>query len=292
MDLPRRLEDYPEAVQLLLIDLYQRAVSRLTEVVERHGLNPGLCLALARERIALLAEATEPVVTAMAAAATPVACARGCGWCCTLTIQASPDEVFALISHLAESLAPEDLAALQARALAADARGHGHAPSARHSLRIFCPVLDPASHDCLGHVARPGGCQGYLSLDLAQCRADHALPSQPIAQPAAAALLRDTVAAARDTVLERAGARLQSLELTAALVAAWADPDAETRWLGGSPVLETATSIDNPLGTTARVPPDEARRTPLASSGSTDFKTPGGAMHRARRRSSWPPAGS
>src|SRR5580700_2240266 len=100
MDLPRRLEDYPEEVKLFLTDLFQRASGRLQAVVERHGLRPGLSLAIAQERIAILDEAMRPVVEAMAKAATPVACARGCGCCCTLTIQANPDEVFALTDYL------------------------------------------------------------------------------------------------------------------------------------------------------------------------------------------------
>jgi len=246
MDLPRRLEEYPEEVQLFLRDLYQRAVVRLRAVVAEHGLRPGLSLAIARARIQLLDEEMRPIDEAMARAGKPVACARGCGCCCTLTIQASPDEVFALKDELERELPPAALATLQERAASADARGHGVAPLARQRLRIFCPVLDPASHDCLGHRARPSGCQGYLSLSLAQCQADHADPPQTVEQPFVAGLLRDAVAAARDAVLEAAGAPLQSLELTAALVAAWAAPDAEARWLGGETVLETASSVENP----------------------------------------------
>ncbi len=246
MDLPRRIEDYPEQVQLFLTDLYQRATARLSDVVARHGVRPGLSLAIAAERIAILDAEMLPIIEAMAKARTPVACARGCGCCCTLTIQASPDEVFALKDQLERSLALAELAALRARAVAADGRGHGVAPLARHRLRIFCPVLDPTTNDCLGHVARPSGCQGYLSLNLGQCQADHANPSQPVEQPVAAGLLRDVVAAARDEVLAAAGAPRQSLELTAALVAAWAEPDAEARWLSGQAVLEAAASVDNP----------------------------------------------
>jgi hypothetical protein len=246
LDLPRRIEDYPEEVQLFLTDLYQRATAQLAAVVARHGMRPGLSLAIAAERIALLDAEMQPVVAAMALAKTPVACARGCGCCCTLTIQVSPDEVFALKDQLERSLPPAELAALKARALAADARGHGVPPLLRHRLRIFCPVLDPATHDCIGHVARPSGCQGYLSLSLRQCQADHDQPSQPVEQPVAAGLLRDIVAAARDEVLATAGAPRQLLELTAALVAAWAEPDAEARWLGGAAVLEAASSVDNP----------------------------------------------
>lgn len=249
MDLPRRLEDFPEEIQLFLTDLYRRARQRLDAVVAAHGQRPGLSLAVAAERIAILDEAMSPVVEAMAKAATPVACARGCGCCCTLTIQASPDEVFALKDYLERSLSPDDLAALKARALANDTQGHGMAPLARHRLRLSCPVLDPASQECLGHAARPSGCQAYLSLSLRQCLADHWTPPQAIEQPVAAGLLRDAVAEARNASFEAAGAPRQSLELTAALVAAWADPDAEARWLAGETVLVTAASVDNPSGT-------------------------------------------
>jgi hypothetical protein len=246
LDLPRRIEDYPEQVQLFLTDLYQRASARFAAVVAHYGRRPGLSLEIAAERIAILDQEMQPVVAAMTKAATPVACARGCGCCCTLTIQASQDEVFAVQQYLERHLAPADLAALKARVLAADARGHGLPPVVRHGLRIFCPVLDPATQECLGHAARPSGCQAYLSLNLAQCQADHENPPHAIEQPVAAALLRDIVAAAHDTVLNEVAAPQRSLELTAGLAAAWAQPDAEARWLAGETVLETAMSVDNP----------------------------------------------
>ncbi len=246
MDRPRRLEGYPPEIHDFLRELYRRAADAFRAVVAQHGMRPGLSLVLARERIWVLDAAMQPVTEAMARAGTPVACARGCGCCCTLTIQATPDEVFALKDELERSLSPAALAALKARAVAADARGHGLTPLARHRLKLFCPVLDPATQECLGHAARPSGCQAYLSLNLAQCQADHANPSQPVAQPVAAGMLRDAVGAAGEVVLEDAGAPRQSLELTAGLVAAWAEPDAEARWLRGETVLDSASSTDNP----------------------------------------------
>jgi hypothetical protein len=188
-----------------------------------------------------------PVFEAMARAATPVACARGCGSCCTLTISVTPDEVLALIQELKVVLAPPALAALAGRVAANDLLGHGLAPLVRHRLRLFCPVLDPGSQSCLGHAARPNGCQGYLSLNLAQCRADHLDPPQRVTQPVAAGLLRDTVAAARDAALMAAALSAAPLELTAALAAALADDGAEARWLAGGIIFECASSIDNPL---------------------------------------------
>lgn len=246
MDLPQRLEDFPEEIKLFLTDLYRRAEARLAGVIAAHGKRPGLGHALARARIGLLDAEMTPVFEAMARSATPVACARGCGSCCSLTISVTPDEVLALIHELRAMLTPPALAALAERVAANDRLGHGLAPLVRHRLRLFCPVLDPDSQSCLGHAARPNGCQGYLSLNLAQCHADHLDPPQRVTQPVAAGLLRDTIAAARDAVLSAQGLSAAPLELTAALAAGLADDGAEARWLAGESIFERASSIDNP----------------------------------------------
>jgi len=140
------------------------------------------------------------------------------------------------------------VAAIKARALAADARGHGMEPLARHREKIACPVQDSATMECLGHAARPTPCQGYLSLDLKRCEAVHDGTGQDVPQPTAANMLANVVSHTRSYALEDAGAPRQSLELTAALVAAWADPDAERRWLAGETVLPGAASYRPPAG--------------------------------------------
>ncbi|HVJ55035.1 MAG TPA: YkgJ family cysteine cluster protein [Aliidongia sp.] len=231
---------FSEAERAYLTAVGERAMARLDAVPSKHGKRPGLALALAAERLAALGDEMAPIFPAMAAAGTPVACAKGCGSCCTLTIDTTPDEVFGLIRHLEASLPPDALAALKERARTADAQGHGVPALARHRLKISCPVLDPETQDCLGHAARPTGCQGYLSLNLARCLANHETSAELIPQPTVAALLRDIVLEARRRVLAAAGLATPALELTAALVAAWADPAAEQRWLDGESVLGEA----------------------------------------------------
>jgi Fe-S-cluster containining protein len=234
--------DLPEEAQQFLLGVYERAKARLEGVIRRHGMRPGLSAAIAEERIAILDSEMRPVFPALELAGTPVNCARGCGVCCTLTIDVTPDEAFALVGYIERTLPAETVAEIKTRALAADARGHGLEPLARHSRKIACPVQDPATMACLGHAARPTPCQGYLSLDVKRCEAVHAGTGQDVPQPTAANMLTNVVSHTRSYALEDAGAPRQSLELTAALVAAWADPDAERRWLSGETVLTEASS--------------------------------------------------
>jgi len=238
--------DLPPEAQAFLQGVYERAKTRIEALIARHGMRPGLSAALATERIAILDGEMRPVYPALEAAGTKVACAKGCGFCCTLTIDVTPDEAFALVDYLERTLPAEAVAAIKARAVAADARGHGMEPLARHGQKIACPVQDPATKQCLGHAARPTTCQGYLSLDVKRCEAVHDGTGQDVPQPTAANMLTNVVSHTRSYALEDAGAPRQSLELTAALLAAWADPDAEGRWLAGETVLPDAASYQSP----------------------------------------------
>jgi len=243
MSKERRIADLPEPEQAYLRTVYERAKARFEAVVASHGVKAGLARAIATERVAVLDEALAPVFHFMAQAETPVACAKGCSCCCTTTVPVSPDEIFALVEHLAATLSPEVWAAVEVRARANNALGHGVPSVERHQMRLFCPVLDPATGSCLGHGARPVACQGYLSLDLARCEADYADTPRQIPHPWAANLISRIVDDTRTEVLEAAGLKTAALELTAALVALCDDREAETRWLEGAAVLETAPYI-------------------------------------------------
>lgn len=238
--------DLPDEAQQFLRGVYERSKKRLEALIQCYGMRPGLSVAVAEERLAILDSEMRPVFPALEAAGSKVACAKGCGVCCTLTIDVTPDEAFALVDYLERNLPADTVAEIKARAAAADARGHGMEPLARHRLRIACPVQDPVTMACLGHAARPTPCQGYLSLDVKRCEAVHAGTGEAVPQPTAANMLTNVVSQTRSYALEDAGAPRQSLELTAALVAAWADPDAERRWLAGERVLTQAASHATP----------------------------------------------
>ncbi len=234
------IEDLPAADRAYFRAVYEQAEARFTEIVVAHGIRPGLSRALAAARVALLDEHLAPVHAMMADAGTPIVCGKGCAWCCSTTVEATPDEVFALIDHLERTLDPAALAALRERARAGDRQGHGLASIERHKLRLFCPVLDPESRACLGHAVRPAPCQGYLSLDLPRCEADYREPPGRIKQPRFAFLITSVIDGTRNAVLGDFGLRGGGLELTAALVAAWSRRDPEQAWLDGEDLFAGA----------------------------------------------------
>jgi Fe-S-cluster containining protein len=230
----------PEADQQILIDVHFRCRAVIEDALDAHGAEPGLGTAIATARIAYLEQELQPVVESMDRAGTPIDCRRGCSSCCTLMVEITPDEAFALTRHLEATLDAETLAQVKIRAREVQRRQRGLSSEQRHALRLFCPVLDRATGACMGHPVRPAPCQGYLSLDRKRCEADSLGPPTPILQPAAADLIRDAVTSARTIVLEDAGLDQSRVELAHALVEAWSDPDSEQRWLAGAAHLDTS----------------------------------------------------
>ena len=222
-----------EANQRWLIDVHSRARVVVKNAIDAHGCAPGLSSAVIRARIAFLDSELQPVVAAVERAGTPVDCRRGCSSCCTLKVEITPDEVFALVAELEAGLDAESLADVKRRAKEVDQRGRDLPPWERYLLRLFCPVLDRVSGACRGHAARPAACQGYLSLDRLSCEASSRGEQKTILRPLASDLIRDAVMTAQFIVLREAGYDQSRIELSAGLAAAWADPAAEQRWLTG-----------------------------------------------------------
>lgn len=232
----------PEATQRWLIEVHSRARTVIKDVLERHGRAPGLGSAIARARVAFLDSELRPVIAAVAAAGTPVDCRRGCTSCCTLKVEITPDEVFALVGQVEATLDAASLAEAKSRAVAVDQRGRDLPPGERYLLRMFCPVLDLASGACRGHAVRPAACQGYLSLDHRRCTASSLGEPATIPSPVASGLIRDAVMSAQIIVLQEAGYDQARIELCAGLAAAWADPTAERRWLAGGQAFPPVSS--------------------------------------------------
>lgn len=240
---PVSIVDLPPAFQDYVKGVYERANAVIGGTIARHGMVPGLSAVLAVERVAVLAAELAPVAELVASGGSQIACRKGCAFCCSHTVDVTPDEAFAIADYLASHLEAADLAAVKARAAAADAALHGLPPVARHAKRIFCPVLDPATASCLAHPVRPNACQAYLSVDLAKCEADHMDPPQPVEQPTVAPMIASVVDRTRSFALADAGAPTLSLELIAALLAIWAEPEAEARWLAGAEIFPGARSF-------------------------------------------------
>jgi Fe-S-cluster containining protein len=232
----------PDDTQRWLIDIYSRACIAIKDALARHGRAPGLGVAIARARVEFLESELQPVVEAVARAGTPVDCRRGCTSCCTLKVEITPDEVFALVAEVEATLDAKSLAEVKARAVEVDRRGGSLPPGERYLLRMYCPILEPGSGACRGHAVRPAGCQGYLSLDRRRCDASSLGAPATILSPVASGLIRDAVMSAQIIVLQQAGYDQLRVELSAGLAAAWSDPAAEQRWLAGGRAFPSISS--------------------------------------------------
>jgi Fe-S-cluster containining protein len=226
-----------------LMGVHDRARAAIRQVLSTHGRAPGLARAIARARVALLDRELAPLVDAMEKAKTPIDCRAGCSSCCTLKVEITPDEAFALMAELDDNLDAVALDDARARASENDRRGRDLPPKQRQLLRLFCPVLDRATGACRGHAGRPAPCQGCLALDRKCCEAASRGEEVPIVEPVASGLIRDAVMAAQVIVLEDAGFDQTRIELSAGLLAAWADPAAEQRWLGGHRAFPAPASV-------------------------------------------------
>jgi Fe-S-cluster containining protein len=233
-----------DADQRWLVDVHSRASAVIKDALDLHGRAPGLSSAIARARVGFLDGELQPVVAAVERAGTPVDCRRGCSSCCTLMVEITPNEVFALVAELESTLDPESLTEAKRRAQEVDQRGRKLPPWERFLLRLFCPVLDRTSGACRGHAVRPAACQGYLSLDRLSCEASSLGEQKTILRPIASDLIRDAVMSAQFIVLQDAGYDQTRIELSAGLAAAWADPAAEPRWLAGSQAFRHSPSYD------------------------------------------------
>lgn len=230
----------PEETQRWLIEVHGRARGVFETALDLHGRTPGLGSAIARTRIAFLDRELAPVIDAVAQAGTPVDCGRGCASCCTLKVEVTPDEVFAVAAELESTLDAKAMTSLKSRAAEVDRKGRDLPPGERYLLHLYCPVLEPDSLACLAHAVRPAACQGYLSLDRRRCDASAAGEKIEIPSPVASGLIRDAVMSAQIIVLREKGLDQTRGELSAGLLAAWADPEAELRWLSGESAFPAA----------------------------------------------------
>ncbi len=174
-------------------------------------------------------------------AAVPIACQKGCHWCCHLKVSVTAPEVFWIAAYLRREAPPSQLSAVSERAarLAQDPRIFSS--DAKAEAHIPCPLLSDRGA-CSVHAVRPLTCRGYTSTDAEVCRrmldddSELVTVNEPLARELAAVSLGLLAG------IGAAGLQGELLELTAALHIALAEPDALPRWLAGEPVFAAALS--------------------------------------------------
>ena len=173
----------------------------------------------------------------------PVACAKGCAWCCATRVAATPPEVLALARHLRERIEPAPRAALAARVVDAGTALTGLDDAARAASRRFCALLG-ADSACSVYAARPLACRGVMAFDASACKANHEGSLPEVTYYGAPLQIRMAIQLPLMAALRRGRLAWRLADLPVALAAALARDDAEAAWLAGEDVFAAAALPD------------------------------------------------
>lgn len=178
----------------------------------------------------------------------PLACSKGCDYCCHFPVNVSVPEVVAIIDYVERHFSPSQQQALGERIrekrrallqLTADQRRH---------TNIRCPLLKEDGC-CSVYRVRPLGCRGFNSTDVEACRRRFEQPDKDISNPA----FGYNVFAARGVAqgvrlaLKDAGLEPLQLDLIKALHLFWDDPSGVVKkWRKkGTRAIKSAVAFDS-----------------------------------------------
>jgi Fe-S-cluster containining protein len=180
----------------------------------------------------------------------PLACRKGCSFCCHLWVDATPPEVLYAVKNMPPDqkqkaqLAVERLCSLTAGVSFEERCGRFNPP---------CSLLDDQGA-CSVYETRPISCRTVVSSNADDCRStivdgsDAGFPS-----PKVWLTLQDSYITALEGALIHAGLAYQAHELNESLKIALTTADAEERWLSGSDEFAAAATspatpiFDNPM---------------------------------------------
>jgi hypothetical protein len=222
------------------------AARRETRTALAEGASCEPLLAELLDRVDVFAAGSMLAIGRLRPASRPVACAKGCSYCCYLLVGTSIPEVLVVADHLRQTRDAEAFAAVRRRVAAADDASHGADACDRLLKRTPCPLLVDGA--CSVYPARPLICRGYISYSWAACvdwgRRFRQFKNMPLDHPR-----RALYGAASQGIIDGhvdLGLPGGAVELIAALRIALETPDAQTRWLAGEDVFAAAAEIDEP----------------------------------------------
>ena len=164
----------------------------------------------------------------------PIACARGCSFCCNLRVQVQPYEAFTLAAWLRRNFDPARLAAVIERLKRNVARTRELGEERRKRTNIACALLG-ADGACTAYEARPAQCRRYHSMDVKACTAFHDTHDDTIeaAMHQALAHNADVIITQGRHAVREAGLDDASVDMNEALLDALENPKAWRRWRDG-----------------------------------------------------------
>ena len=160
-----------------------------------------------------------------------LACAEGCGICCSLRVDVFAHEVLLLADHIRQHFGVEEKAALLGRLAAHSEEVMPLSPFQHATRNVQCPMLIEGR--CSVYAARPHSCRRHHSQDLSVCQYTFDHPTD-LESPAAhdRDLYRALTAAMQENidVYFQLGFDVTIYELGTALLEAVSDPASWQRW--------------------------------------------------------------
>jgi len=171
-----------------------------------------------------------------------IECARGCGFCCHLRVNAMATEIFLLANHIRREF-KNDFDAVLARIRAADKNARGLSGRDRAKHHFPCGLL--VDNVCTVYSARPSSCRALTSISVSTCERGFQGEEVQVLTPAVWTELRGAHNQAMWAALASVGLPSDGYELNHAVLVALEVPDAEARWLAGEDVF-AAVDCDRP----------------------------------------------
>lgn len=171
----------------------------------------------------------------------PIACRRGCSYCCNIWVDATAPEVF----YAAKALNGAGKRTAIEAVNGALALTEGRTFDDRGDMVTPCPLL--RDNLCGVYPARPINCRTAVSADADICRRSYLeISGEDIPTPMVWMALRQGYGIALEGALVNAGLVPDAREWNACLNIALVDPGAEARWLAGDDVFAVAPRASGP----------------------------------------------
>ena len=164
-----------------------------------------------------------------------IECAKGCAFCCHVTVAATAPEIF-LVANFIREHHRDDFAVVLERVRAADQTTRGLSSFDRAVRRIPCALLKDSA--CTVYSARPGPCRGFTSTSRRACEQGfNGDQNAPVHTPSVWTNVRNAHMQALWAAIAAAELPPERYEFHHALLIALETPDAEARWLKGEDVF-------------------------------------------------------
>jgi uncharacterized protein len=176
----------------------------------------------------------------LAPPAKPLACRKGCAFCCHQTVLADAATVLRIARFVEETFGPAERTLLDMRLIVYEDKVEKMTRSQRSLERLQCPLLVDGA--CSAHSVRPLICRAFNSYDAESCRKQILCggSTRDIPSWEAPWLLGLALDSGLKEALVESGYRDGDLELGLALKIALDHPHATERWLAGDRIFARA----------------------------------------------------